>query len=284
MQFIIETFMRINKPKGILIPIGGAEDRLDRMEVLRRIISETGKKNPCICLITLATSEPDISSYKKAFKNLKLTKVCHIYYERHDEANTPENLEMIRSADAVLLCGGDQLRLTSLLGGTSLIQILSERYHQEETFVVAGTSAGAAAMSDTMIISGSSRDAMVKGELQLTSGMNLISHVFFDTHFTERGRIGRIAQTVTCNPGVLGIGLGEDTAVVIKKGELMEVIGSGLVIVVDGNSINFSDLMDRKDGEQISVEGLKMHILGHGVRFSLPERKIISTPRPGKTI
>lgn len=137
-------------------------------------------------------------------------------------------------------------------------------------------------MSDTMIISGSSRDAMVKGELELTNGLDLINSVFIDTHFTERGRIGRVTQTVTCNPGVLGLGLGENTAAVIRKGETMEIIGSGLAIVVDGTEIILSDLMDRRDGEQITVEGIKLHVLGHGVKFSLTERRVISTPKRKK--
>jgi cyanophycinase len=272
--------MKTIHPKGVLIPIGGAEDKLDGKEVLDRIITETGKKHPQICLVTLASDSPDISEYKKAFKALKQTKISHLHYVKYNEANSDPNLEMIRAADAILLCGGDQLKLTSLLGGTELMALISERYSAEPNFVIAGTSAGAAAMSDTMIIAGSSRDAMIKGELELTNGMDLIDNVLIDTHFTERGRIGRLIQTVTCNPGVLGIGFGEDTAGVIHKGEVLEVIGSGLVIVVDGTSINFSDLIDRSNGEQISVDGIKMHVLGHGTKFSLTERKITSTPKP----
>lgn len=268
--------MKIPRPKGILIPIGGAEDKKDKRDVLKRVLQESGRRHPKICVITLATHLPQevARDYRDAFRTLNISKLDIIHYKERSEADTPENIKKIKECHVVMFSGGDQLRLGNLLGGTELLDLIKQRYYDEKTFVIAGTSAGAAAMSDTMIISGSSQDAMIKGELELTNGLDLINSVFIDTHFTERGRIGRVIQTVTCNPGVLGLGLGEDTAVVIKAGKEMEVVGSGLVIIVDGKCIDYTDLTEISYKTPITVEGIRMHVLGPGKKFLLEERKI----------
>jgi cyanophycinase len=268
--------MRIPKPKGTLIPIGGGEDKTDKKEVLRRIIAESGKRSPKICLITVATTIPKevALDYRRAFRSIDHNSLFVLHFDLRLKADAKKNLDMIKKCDVVLFSGGDQLKLSSLMGGTKLLDIIKTRYFDEPKFVVAGTSAGAAAMSDTMIISGSSKDAMIKGELELTNGLDLISNIFIDTHFTERGRFGRLVQTVTCNPGVLGIGLGENTAMVIYKGEEIEVVGTGLVVIVDGTDIEYTNLTDVSDGEPITVEGLKMHVLGPGRSFLLSKKEI----------
>lgn len=267
--------MKNSIPKGTLIPVGGGEDKDESKDVLCRIISETGKKNPNICLITLATDDPEKAAkvYTKAFKDLNITKISSIHYKGRKDADNEEYLRKVKSSDMVLFSGGDQLKLSSLLGGTVLLEAIKQRYYDEPKFVLAGTSAGAAAMSNTMIIAGSAEEALIKGSLELTNGLDLINSVTIDTHFTQRGRIGRLIQMVTCNPGILGLGIGEDTCVIIKRG-MMEVCGSGLVTIVDGNKIDYTDLTDIRDGEPITVEGIKVHILGPGKRFSISERKI----------
>jgi len=262
-------------PKGILIPVGGGEDKEETKDVLCRIISETGKTDPKICLITLATDVPERVSetYQKAFEDLNISSVSVIHYKARREADTAENLIKIKDCDLILFSGGKQLKLGTLLGGTKLLEAIKKRYIEEPAFVVAGTSAGAAAMSNTMIISGSSREALIKGSLELTNGLDLITDVCIDTHFTQRGRIGRLIQTVTCNPGILGLGVGEDTCVIIKD-DTMEVCGSGLVIIVDGTEIEYTDLTEIKEGEPITVEGVKVHVLGAGKRFTISERRL----------
>lgn len=269
--------MKLLKPKGTLIPIGGGEDKEDKKDVLARVVSETGRKKPKVCLITLATNLPKevAQDYRNAFKTLNINTLSIIYFNTRMEADTVQNLKKVKDCHVVLFSGGDQLKLSSLLGGTKLIAKIRQRYYDEPDFVIAGTSAGAAAMSNTMIISGSSQDALIKGELELTNGLDLINSVFIDTHFTQRGRFGRLIQTVTCNPGILGVGLGEDTAIVIHKGEELEVIGSGLVIIVDGTCIEYTDLTEISDGHPITVEGIKMHVLGPGKRFLIHDRKIL---------
>ncbi len=269
---------------GILIPIGGGEDKKGKREVLCRVIHESGKKNPRICLITVATNVPAevANDYKEAFKAIDHTLLHTIHFDMRSEADQPKFLDLVRKSDVVLFSGGDQLKLSSLMGGTQMLQLIKERYFNEKGFIVAGTSAGAAAMSDTMIISGSSQDALIKGELELTNGLDFIDSVFIDTHVTERGRFGRLIQTLAYNPGVLGIGLGEDTAIIIRHVRELEVIGSGLVVIADGAGIGYTDLMEIEKGDPITVEGIKMHILGPGKRFLLAEKRIIKEMKSKK--
>lgn len=274
-MFAIAMTMQRLLPKGILIPIGGAEDKKDNKEILQRIANETRKRKPLVCVITLATNLPDevAKDFREAFRGLGIA-ISIIHFTLRSEADSLQNLSKIKKADAIFFSGGNQLKLSSLLGGTKVLALMRSRYFSEHRFVVAGTSAGAAAMSETMIVSGSSQDSLIKGELELTNGLDFIDSVFIDTHFTQRGRFGRLIQTVTCNPGVMGLGLGEDTAVVIYGGHLMEVAGSGLVVIVDGEDITYTDLTEVEKGNPITVENLKMHILGKDQRFHLIERRL----------
>src|SRR6218665_1046337 len=267
--------MKKNIPKGILIPIGGGEDKERSKDILCRTITETGKTDPKICLVTLATEDPKKAAevYTKVFRDLKLSNISFIFFTGRKEADSPENMEKIKDCDLIFFTGGNQLKLSSLFGGTDLMALIKQRYQDESKFVVAGTSAGAAAMSNTMIIAGKTEEALIKGSLELTNGLDLINNVTIDTHFTQRGRIGRLIQMVTCNPGVLGLGLGEDTCVIIKDGA-MEVCGSGLVTIVDGKNIDYTDLAEINDGGPITVEGIKVHILGPSKKFMIEDRRI----------
>lgn len=267
--------MTHTNPKGTLIPIGGGEDREESKDILNRIISETGKKNPTICLITLATDLPEdvAETYNKAFADLKISTIFTIYYNNRTEADTDENLEKIKSCDLLFLSGGNQLKLGTLLGGTELLQLTKQRLLDEANFIVAGTSAGATAMSNTMIISSSHKKALLKGSLELTNGLDLINKICIDTHFIQRERIARLIQTVTYNPGILGLGIAEDTSVIIKE-DVLEIFGSGMVIIVDGKEIAYTDLADIQEDTPITVEGIKLHVLGPGKKFSIGERRI----------
>jgi cyanophycinase len=269
--------MRYEKPRGILIPIGGHEQKKGSKSILSRVIDETRKKNPIIEIVTVATNLPEETSedYFLAFEALGLTDTGEIHIKNRSEI--ADFTRRIETCDAVLFSGGNQLKLTALLGGTDFISVLKDRYYNDDNFVIAGTSAGATAMSNTMILKGSSEDALIKGELQLTNGLDFIDNLFIDTHLTQRGRIGRLIQTVTGNPGVLGLGLGEDTGAVIYNGNELEVIGSGLVVIADGLNIKYSNLTDIEDGEAITVEGITLHVLGKGKIFSLEERRLLKS-------
>jgi cyanophycinase len=270
--------MKIVRPKGKLIPMGGGVDKSGKKTIMCRLLEETKKRKPKICLLTMASKHPEkeIEAYKTCFRSLQEHKFFHIHYESRLEINEKKEIEKIKMADMVIMSGGDQLKLSSLLGGTKLLEEMRTRYYDDDKFIVAGSSAGATAMSGTMIIAGESQNSLIKGELELTNGLDFISTIFIDTHFTERGRVGRLLQTVTHNPGVIGIGFGENTAAIITHGEKMEVVGSGLMVVVQGRDICFTNLSDIQDNDPITVEEIKISTVGHGYIFSIKERKILN--------
>ena len=155
-----------------------------------------------------------------------------------------------------------------------MLKIMLRKY-QDENFVLAGTSAGAMAMSNTMIYHGSSTEALLKGEVKMSRGLGFIKDVTFDSHFIKRGRFGRLCQSIASNPVCIGIGLGEDTALLITKGDRMEAIGSGLVIIVEGDDIKYTNVADIEDGKPISIENLTVHILSQGHSYIFSERRMV---------
>jgi cyanophycinase len=279
--------------QGKLIIIGGAVDKgsftetdLDKNAtnnlnffetgILKRILVESKHKELSrIEIITTASKIPkEIGpEYVKAFNSLGATNVDVLYIERREQAMDPEVLDRLRAADVVMLTGGDQLRLTSILGGTPFHDILLDKYRNEE-FIYAGTSAGAAAASNNMIYQGSSSEALLKGEVKITSGLGFIDNVVIDTHFVQRGRIGRLFQSVVGNPKVLGIGLGEDTGLLITHNNRMEAIGSGLVILVDGREIKDTNLTEVELGQPISISHLVTHVMSKYDTFDLDTYKM----------
>jgi cyanophycinase len=279
--------------QGKLIIIGGAVDKgsfteteLDKNAtinlnffetgILKRILVESRHKELSrIEIITTASKIPkEIGpEYVKAFNSLGATNVDVLYIEKREQAMDPDVLERLRAADVVMLTGGDQLRLTSILGGTPFHDILLDKYLNEE-FIYAGTSAGAAAASNTMIYQGSSSEALLKGEVKITSGLGFIDNVVIDTHFVQRGRIGRLFQSVVGNPKVLGIGLGEDTGLLITHNNRMEAIGSGLVILVDGREIKDTNLTEVELGQPISISHLVTHVMSKYDTFDLDTYKM----------
>ncbi|CAM4382381.1 cyanophycinase [Flavobacterium terrigena] len=274
--------------QGKLVIIGGAVDKgsftetdLDKNAsnnlnffekgILKRLIDESKhKKESRIEIITTASKIPkEIGpEYVKALNFLGATNVDVLYIERREQALDPEVLARLKAADVVMFTGGDQLRLTSILGGTPFDDMLIQKYRNED-FIYAGTSAGAAAASNNMIYQGSSSEALLKGEVKITSGLGLIDGVIIDTHFVQRGRIGRLFQAVVGNPKVLGIGLGEDTGLLITNGKQMEAIGSGLVILVDGREIKDTNLTQIELGEPISINHLVTHVMSKNDTFDL---------------
>ena len=244
--------------------------------ILRRVINESRLKELSrIEIVTTASKIPkEIGpEYVKALNHLGAYNVDILDILRRDQSVEPEILERLKAADVVMFTGGDQLRLTSILGGTKFHDILLEKYINEE-FVYAGTSAGAAAASNNMIYQGSSSEALLKGEVKITSGLGLIDNVIIDTHFVQRGRIGRLFQSVVGNPRVLGIGLGEDTGLLITHNNKMEAIGSGLVILVDGREIKDTNLTQIELGQPISIMHLVTHVMSKYDTFELDTFKM----------
>ena len=276
-------------PRGKLISIGGNEDKgtepepnytqknnlnFFELQILSRIVQETGGVHSSIEVITSASSIPEEvgQNYRDAFGKMGCTRVGVMYIRNREHAQSPEMIERIRNCNGVMFSGGNQLRLSSIFGGTELLKVMTERYLHDD-FVIAGTSAGAMAMSNTMIYQGSSSGALLKGEVKITTGLGFIRDVIFDSHFDKRGRFGRLAQAVASNPSCLGIGLGEDTGLLISEGNHMEAIGSGLVIIIDGHKIRHSNIADLQEGSPISIENIIVHVLTKGNAFNLKERK-----------
>lgn len=275
-------------PKGKLVIIGGAVDKGSFTEksfdkqveknlnffesgILKRIITESRHgKDSLIEIVTTASKIPrEVGpEYAKAFKYLGAENVEVMHIEDREQAMDAHHLARLEKADVVMFTGGDQLRLTSILGGTVFHDILQRKYTEEE-FIFAGTSAGAAAASNNMIYQGSSHEALLKGEVKITSGLGLIDDVIIDTHFVHRGRIGRLFQAVVGNPKVLGIGLGEDTGLLITGGTEMEAIGSGLVILVDGRHIKGTNLTEVELGQPISIKNLVVHVMSMYDKYDL---------------
>jgi cyanophycinase len=279
-------------PKGKLIIIGGAVDKgsftesnftdnveknLDFFEkgILKRIIDES--KNGLSSKIEIIPTASKIPNqvgpeYAKAFQYLGAENVEVLNIEKREEALSDDSYNRIKNADVIFFTGGDQLRLTSIIGGTPMHDLILQKY-QEEEFIYVGTSAGAASASKSMIYQGSSHEALLKGEIKVTSGFGLIDHVVVDTHFVQRGRIGRLFQAVVGNPKTLGIGLGEDTGLLITEGNSMEALGSGLVILVDGRNISDTNITDVNIGDPISIKNLVVHVLSKGDNYLLKEHQ-----------
>ena len=290
----------MNQPKGKLIAVGGAEDKGTDLEtgeihrnnlnffelgILRRFIEEAGGPSVHIEVVTTASMIPNEvgNNYLNAFGRIGCTNVDVMHIRNRQDAINEAYLERLRSCDAIMFSGGNQLRLSAIFGGTPFLDTLLKRYQFEE-FTVAGTSAGAMAMSNTMIYEGNAMRAHLKGEVKITTGLGLIDDVIIDSHFEKRGRFGRLAQSVASNPQCIGIGLGEDTGMLITGGNKMEAIGSGLVVIIDGHDIIHSNIADIPDGNPISIENFKVHFCEKGNGYLLRERKFLPEASEGAVI
>lgn len=277
-------------PKGILVSIGGAEDKGTDLEqgiirrnnlnffelaILKTVAKLIGPTDSRIEVATTASQIPEEvgENYLAAFAKFGYHNVGILDIRNREDVQQQGVVERIRACDGFMFSGGNQLRLSSIFGGTESLDILLDRYQNEDGFVISGTSAGAMAMSNTMIYEGNAADAHLKGEVKITTGLGLMQGVIIDSHFDKRGRFLRLAQAVSANPGAIGIGLGEDTAVIVREGVQLECIGSGAVIIVDGRSIGHNNIADIEFNSPISVEGIKVHILeaGNGYDLSLRE-------------
>lgn len=287
-------------PKGKLIAIGGAEDKGTDLEtgeihrsnlnffelgILRRVVEESGGPSSRIEVVTTASTIPyEVGeNYLNAFGKIGCTNIGVMHIRTRQDAMDDEYIERIRHCDAVMFTGGNQLRLSVTEGGTEFLSIIKERY-LEGKFLIAGTSAGAMAMGQTMIYEGNAARAHLKGEVKMTTGLAFIDSVIVDSHFEKRGRFGRLAQAVATNPSSIGIGLGEDTGMLILDGNKMEAIGSGLVVIIDGHDILHSNIADIPDGNPVSLENLKVHFCEKGNGYLIRERKFLPEASEGSVI
>ena len=272
-------------PNGSLLIIGGKENKgadkpddkekssdFKRLGVLTKFLELTGKKNPVIEVITSASAEGDESfeEYRKAFEELKVENIGHIHHNSRAEVLANGLTERIEKADGIFFAGGDQLKYTARYGGTPFLTRLKERYIYEKA-VIAGTSAGAMTLSTPMIYAGNDVVQEIGGEIKVTTGMEFLKDVCIDTHFVDRGRFVRMAQVIVTNPSCIGIGIGEDTAIIVRNGLDAEVIGSGLIIIIDGLQIGKANVDDFLTKKPVSIRDLKVHILASGDHYTIPQ-------------
>jgi cyanophycinase len=256
--------------KGPLVIIGGHEDKKGERLILREVASHL--KGGRLVIATVASHQPEgyFDSYKEAFAALGVTDLVELYVEERAETLDEEKLRVFDGATGVFFSGGDQLRISSQLGDTPVEHRVREIH--EAGGVIAGTSAGASVMSDTMLVKGSSQETHRIGDLHLAAGLGLVRDVIIDQHFAERGRIGRLLGAVAQNPRELGIGIDEDTAIIVR-GHQFEVIGSGGVYVVDGGGVTHSNIAEAKADRTLSIHDVRLHVLCQGDRFDLNDRR-----------
>lgn len=278
------------KPKGKFVIIGGPEDGIESKNdiqgfiiagILERILNESANGYASrIEIITTASSQPDEigNEYKNAFHILKAVNVNILSINSREESETAKVIKRIEHADVLLFTGGDQIRLTSILGGSLFFDVIKDRLTKDSNFMYVGISAAGAAVSESMICVGESNTAINKGNVQTGTGFGLVENVMFDTHFIHRGRIGRLLQIVVTNPKILGVGLEENSGVIIQNNQ-MEAIGSGMIMIIDGQEIKNSNLLEIKSGAPLSIENLKLHVMSRTDTFNLTERSLqIITP------
>jgi len=276
--------------KGTLIPIGGNEDKgfhdedrfsLDFISegILSKIVFEAGGKNSKILVITSASGIPKevAANYIEAFKKLGCNDITPLYIDSTEMAEKKSTINLLKSCDCVMFSGGNQSKITKFIRNTAFHKLLKERYHNEK-FVIAGTSAGAMCMSKEMISGGSSKESFIKGATKMRRGLNLIPELIIDTHFIQRGRFGRLSEAVARFPNRIGIGLAEDTGLIIKNGNNMEVIGSGMVIVFDPGELIHNNIAILKDSTPLTMTHLITHVLSAGDRYDIESRKVDVLP------
>ncbi|MAZ72939.1 MAG: cyanophycinase [Flavobacteriaceae bacterium] len=275
--------------KGTLIPIGGNEDKgieeneiyhLEFIEegILSRVVKESGGVEALIIIIPTASSIPDEvgENYLEAFGKLGCKNLHVMNIRDRDQSETPGNIELMKKAACVMFSGGNQSNITRKIGGTTLHKIMMERY-EKEPFVIAGTSAGAMCMSEEMISGGSSQESFIKGAVKMKEGMAFIPELIIDSHFIRRGRFGRMAEAVARYPKLIGVGLAEDTGVIIKN-NTFEVIGSGMVILFNARKAKHNNHHLLEEGTPMSLTNLKTHILANGDRFHIKKKKVDVSP------
>jgi cyanophycinase len=256
--------------RGVLIAIGGHEDKQGDRVILKEVARRLN--DGVLVLATVASHEPEgyLEAYEEAFHDLGVKELRELYVDDRTEASDPGKLALFDDAAGVFFTGGDQLRISSQIGDTPMEARI--RRLLAAGGVVAGTSAGASMMSETMLVRGSNQESYRIGDLHMAPGLGLVRDMIIDQHFAERGRIGRLLGAVAHNPRVLGVGIDEDTAVVIEDGR-MQVIGCGAVYCVDGASVSNSNISEGETEQALSMHDVTLHVLSAGDALDLKTRR-----------
>lgn len=259
----------IHRKRGTLIIIGGAEDKRTDMKILKLVHKLSGADKSNIAIITTATNNPvgAEKEYKEVFKSLSVKSVYGMNIYNREQADDSNNVGNILKADCIFFVGGDQLRISSILGGTKVHQAILECLNSGK--IIAGTSAGASMMSHIMVVEGKDDEAPRKCTLKMAPGMGMLQGVIIDQHFNQRGRIGRLLAAVAQNPAIIGIGIDENTAVIVDSDLKFRVVGTGVVTVVDGRDIAFTNISEQYPDEPLAITNVKIHVFPEGYGFNL---------------
>ena len=257
---------------GNLIIIGGAEDKKGKKKILEEVCNCLDKKNDTLLVVTVATLYPKEAAkkYREVFTSLGVNNIEILDINFREDSFKKKNITLIEKSKLIFFTGGDQLRITSLIGGTPVCEGLKEAGKKGKYIV--GTSAGASVMSDTMIVEGEDEESPRKCTLKMSPGMGFIENVIIDQHFAQRGRIGRLLTGIAQNPEVLGIGIDENTAIIVNEDGILEVIGEGAVYIIDGRTITYSNVSEQHCDEVLSMYNVKLHVLKEKDKFSLIRR------------
>lgn len=260
------------KAKGTLLIIGGNEDKTGDCRILREFVALSGGRSARIAILTTATELPmEVGTeYKSLFELLGAGEVGAVHIADRRQALDRQVAEQIAGFTGMFFTGGDQLRLTSILGGTPIERALRENFIHGG--VVAGTSAGASVMSQTMIVGGDSSETPKKSTISMAGGMGLLDRVVIDQHFAQRGRINRLLAVVAQNPNAIGVGIDEDTALVVDGDGKCSVIGSQTVTVLDGRQIVHTNISESSRFDPLAITNVMLHILPNGFGYDLKHR------------
>jgi cyanophycinase len=270
--------MSLIKSQGRLMAIGGNEDKRGDCQILNEFVRLAGGSKAKIAVITAATETPEETAeeYIKIFKRCGAKNVWEVGVANRQDAFKPENVEVIKKSSGIFFSGGDQLHITSLMGGTDLQMSILESYKNGS--IIAGTSAGAEMMGNTMIISGDSNENPRLGSVESAAGMDLIIGCIIDTHFSQRGRHGRLLAAIAHCPQDIGFGIDENTAMIIVKNKF-KVIGEGAVTIIDSSAMTYNDVPFVERGQSIALSNVKIHVLPNSYQFDLNTRQMIIPKR-----
>jgi cyanophycinase len=263
----------MNKADRTLIIIGGKEDRSSDKIILGEVAKRVGSGKLVVSTVAMPTPSNGLfEEYEKAFRSLGVKHVFKLEIRDREEATRDSKVRILDDAAAVFFTGGDQVKITSQIGDTPIFSRVHEIY--ENGGLIAGTSAGASAMSETMLVEGGDEQShVIGGAMRMAPGLGLIGGVIIDQHFTERGRIGRLLGAVAQNPKNLGIGIDEQTAIVVERDNSFYVIGSGAVYVMDGSTVTYSNIAQEAVKKTLSIHDVAIHVLSQGDRFDLHTRR-----------
>ena len=264
---------------GHLLVIGGAEDKYNERRILKKFLELAGGTKAEVLIVPVASDYPEFAAdvYTQAFRNLGVANPRVLRATSRQDVVNADVEKLCDGVTGIIMTGGDQMRLVSLLGGTKLA-VKIRKLVRETNVVLAGTSAGAAAMSTSMIVRGEPTSHPHKNAVRLSPGLGFLKNIIIDQHFSERGRISRLITGVSFNPYNLGIGIDENTAIILDGQGILEVYGQGTATIVDGSQITFNEIAEVADNEAFSVCGIQFHVLRDGLVYNYVERHPIQPP------